>query len=104
MIKEMIGPSWDDVFGRDALTEGFQHWQRMLGERRWAQIARPIDEHPERVALDALIPVWEAGLTTIVQIPCRGTFTRVIGPHTLLLTAETRAAPDPYRSALALFH
>ena len=43
-------------------------------------------------------------LTTIVQIPCRDTFTRVIGPHTLLFSAEARAVPDSYRSALALYH
>jgi hypothetical protein len=43
-------------------------------------------------------------LTTIVQIPCRDTFTRVIGPHTLLVSAEARAVPDSYRSALALYH
>jgi hypothetical protein len=104
LIKEMMGPSWDDQFGRDALTEGFQRWQRMLGERHAAEVMRPVGEQPEQVALDALIPAWQAGLTTIIQIPCRGTFTRVIGSHALLVTAQTRATADSYRSALALFH
>lgn len=104
LIGQMVGPSWDDLFGRDAFTEGYQQWQQMLGERRHAQMMHTLGERPEQLGLDALIPAWRAGLTTIVQIPCRDTFTRVIGPHALLVTAETRADADSYRSALAVFH
>ena len=103
LIREIVGPSWDDVFGRDALTEEYQKWQRMLFQRRTREIPRPLDEQPERLALDALVPAWRAGLTTIIQIPCQGTFTRVIGAHALLVTAETRIVADSYRSALAAF-
>ncbi len=103
LIKKMVGPSWDDQVGRDAFTEDYGRWQQLLGERRVARMRQPLDEHPERVALDALIPACQAGLTTIVELPCRGVFTRVIGPHTLLVTAATRADPDAYRSALSTF-
>jgi hypothetical protein len=63
-----------------------------------------LNEQPERVALDALISAWQSGLTKIVEIPCHGTFTRVVGTHALLVTAETRADAARYRKALAEFH
>lgn len=103
LLKEIVGPTWDDRFGRDAFTEEYQQWETMLFERRRNGIQRPLGEQPERAALEALIPAWRAGLTMVVEIPCRGAFTRVVGPHGLLVTAETRAAPDGYRAALARF-
>jgi hypothetical protein len=62
-----------------------------------------LEERPERAALDALIPAWRRGLTKIVEIPCEGTYTRRIGEHTLLVTAETRADTARYGAALASF-
>jgi hypothetical protein len=38
-----------------------------------------------------------------VQLPCRGDYARVAGPHGLLVTEETRADPVSYRRALSLF-
>ncbi|MHA7984810.1 hypothetical protein ACX9R5_03305 [Rathayibacter sp. CAU 1779] len=102
-LHELIGPIWSDRFGTDAFTDEHQRWQEQLFERHRAERPHTLDEQPERIALDALIPAWRAGLTIIVQIPCRGTFTRVVGEHALLLTAETRADPDRYREALASF-
>jgi hypothetical protein len=70
--------------------------------QRSDRAVRPVEEGPERLALDALVPAWRAGLTKIVEIPCRGTFTRILGPRSILVTAETRADPDRYREALML--
>jgi hypothetical protein len=42
-------------------------------------------------------------LTKIVEIPCGGTFTRRIGSHVILVTAETRRDPVGYRAALQTF-
>jgi hypothetical protein len=50
-----------------------------------------------------VIPAWKAGLMKIVEIPCRGTFTRRSSPNALLVTAETRADDERYRQALSLF-
>ena len=63
-----------------------------------------MDEQPEHAARGALIKAWQSGLTKIVEIPCRGNFTRRIGTHAILVTAETRADPERYRAALAEFH
>ena len=78
-------------------------WEEAFFEQLRARFSRPYDESPEWVALDALVPAWRSGLTKIVEIPCRGTFTRILGPHSILVTAETRADPDRYREALTLF-
>lgn len=78
----------------------------MRGPEFEHRVGRPpvgLDAQPERVALDALIDAWGCGLTTIVEMPCRGTFTRRIGAHAILVTAETRADPVRYRAALHEF-
>ena len=103
LLKEIAGPSWDDRFGRDALTEDSRQWLRLLIERQMRGTPHALGAQPERVALDVLIPAWRAGLTTVVQIPCRGTFTRVVGENALLVTSETRNDPALYSAALALF-
>ncbi|MDR6620777.1 hypothetical protein [Sinomonas atrocyanea] len=103
LLKEITGPSWDDRFGRDALTEGSRQWLRLLIERHMTGSPHALSAQPERVALDALIPAWRAGLTTVVQIPCRGTFTRIVGESALLVTSETRNDAARYSAALALF-
>ncbi|HWD62851.1 MAG TPA: hypothetical protein VG369_10175 [Humibacter sp.] len=103
LLTELTGPSWRDRFGGDAFTEGYARWERDFFERHRERSSLPYNEQPEPLALDALVPAWRLGLTKIVQIPCRGTFTRVVGPHGLLVTAETRANPDHYRTALEQF-
>ncbi|MGN6206690.1 hypothetical protein [Humibacter sp.] len=102
LLAELFGSSWRDWFGSDALTEASQEWQYAMFRQRSDRAVRPVEEGPERLALDALVPAWRAGLTKIVEIPCRGTFTRILGPHSILVTAETRADPDRYREALIL--
>ncbi|GAA1953815.1 hypothetical protein GCM10009717_19670 [Agromyces allii] len=71
--------------------------------RRTAGLPTSAEEQPERRSLDALITAWRHGLTKIVTIPCRGSFTRVIGPHALLITDETRADADAFSTALDQF-
>ena len=46
---------------------------------------------------------WEAGLTRIVTIPCRGEHTRIISNSALLVTQTTRADPTLYCAALTSF-
>lgn len=104
LLRELIGPSWRDSFGSEALPDEEQQWSHLMFRRRADRAPRPLDEEPERVALDALIPAWRSGLTTIVEIPCLGDFTRVVGAHALLVTADTRDDPDRYREALTTFH
>lgn len=65
--------------------------------------ALSLDQTPERLALDSLIPAWRAGLTKLVVIPCRGSYTRRIGEATLPLTDETREDPDLFADTLRSF-
>lgn len=103
LLRELVGPSWRDEFGSDAMTVESEQWMHMLFQQRVDRARQPMDEQPEHAALDELIAAWRSGLKKIVQIPCRGTYTRVIGTHALLLTAETRADPGRYRIALTEF-
>ncbi|MFC4244202.1 hypothetical protein ACFOYW_12535 [Gryllotalpicola reticulitermitis] len=98
LMSRLRGPAWHDRFGTDAYADGRREWANgAVSEKRAA--FRDV----ERSLLDAVIPAWKAGLTTIVEIPCRGTFTRRVGAHGLLVTAGTRADDVQYRHALALF-
>ena len=103
LLRELGGPSWRDGFGSEALAAGARQWIEALARRRMDRFQRPPNERPERASLDALISAWRSGLTKIVEIPCRGSFTRVIGAHALLVTAETRANAERYSEALARF-
>jgi hypothetical protein len=103
MLDELVGPSWRDEFGNDALTEQYDQWLEARSGARAPSHHRSADEEPERVSLAALIPAWRAGLTKIVTIPCQGSFTRIIGAHTLLVTEETRNNTRTYSDALAAF-
>ncbi|GAB3610869.1 hypothetical protein GCM10027414_29950 [Humibacter ginsengiterrae] len=104
LLQELVGPSWSENFGTDALTAAdHQRWEEAFYKQHGRRVSQPYDESPERVCLDTLVPAWRAGLTKIVEIPCRGTFTRILGPHSILVTEETRADPGRYREALTLF-
>lgn len=102
-LHELVGPMWSDRFGEKAFAEGYRPWEEQVAEQRRAVPVVPVDEHPERLSLDALVPAWRAGLTNIVEIPCIGTFTRAVGAHGMLVTAETRADPARYAEALESF-
>lgn len=101
VLADQGGSTWMDKFGPDALDHGESEWVAALIEQRLLPL---VEKDPERAALDVLVPAWQAGLTTIVQLPCRGAFTRMIGPHALAVTIETRSDPTRYRDAIGAFH
>lgn len=103
LLHELLGPSWRDAFSDEAFTDQYLVWNQAQFEVNSHRRYQSSEEEPERVSLAALIPAWQAGLSKVVVIPCRGSFTRVIGQHTLLLTAETRDDPKRYSEALELF-
>jgi hypothetical protein len=103
LLQELFGPSWRDCFGDEAFTDQYLAWNQAQFETNSHRHSQPLEEEPERVSLAALISAWQAGLTKIVVIPCNGSYTRVIGPHALLVTAETRNDPRRYSEALKQF-
>ncbi|MCX6502672.1 MAG: hypothetical protein NT132_09750 [Microbacterium sp.] len=104
LLQQMAGPSWLDAFGDDAFADpSYEEWGRRGFEAAMASHDRALKEQPERRDLAALVPAWERGLTTIVTIPCRGSFTRTLTPASLLVTNETRADSGAYRAALRSF-
>lgn len=103
LLGELGGASWQDEFGNEAFTDQYEAWNLTRFEAESRRRPLPLDEQPERVSLTALIPAWRAGLSKIVTIPCRGSYTRVIGRHTLLMTDETREDPRRYSEALTQF-
>ena len=102
-VRAFIGPTWRDRFGDEVFDDdGYRDWVAADADRELAH-AVEYERSPEYVALAAVIPAWEAGLAKIITIPCRGEFTRVVGPAALLVTAATRDDADAYRAALARF-
>ncbi|MET0806704.1 MAG: hypothetical protein ABWX66_02350 [Lacisediminihabitans sp.] len=102
LLSGFLGPSWRERFGDEAITGAYAVWQSADAERRMSAVLT-LDETPEHLALDSLIPAWRAGLTTLVVIPCRGSYTRRIGASALLLTDETRNDPARFAEALGTF-
>lgn len=98
LLVQMQGLTWQERFGDAAITDGYREWSNSVQ----GMPGRHLDDR-ERAVLSALIPAWQAGLTQVVELPCVGSFTRVIGPHALLMTAQTRADDDRYREALGSF-
>ena len=103
LLHQLIGPSWRDEFGDDAFTDQYETWNLAKFDARSRRRPQSLEEEPERVSLAALIPAWHAGLSTIVVIPCLGSYTRVIGEHALMVTSETRDDPNRYSQALTQF-
>ena len=103
LLARMFGPSWRGSLGDDAFTDEHGTWNFAQFQARMKSRSTPYGDDPERLALSALIPAWQAGLTKIVTVPCQGSYTRVIGQHTLLVTDETRDHYQRYSEALKLF-
>jgi hypothetical protein len=103
LLRDLRGISWRDEFGDEAFTEEYEAWTLSRFEAQSPLRHRSLDEEPERVSLAALIAAWRSGLSKIVTIPCRGSYVRVIGPHALLVTEETRNNPRIYSDALTQF-
>ncbi|MFK0402211.1 hypothetical protein ACIQTT_07785 [Microbacterium sp. NPDC090225] len=104
LLREMIGPTWRDEFGDGAFDDpSYTDRERSTPEERAAARPHSLADNPEHRDLEALIPAWRAGLTTIVTIPCRGEHTRRVGDNALMVTARTRADSVAYRRALSSF-
>lgn len=103
LLSKLSGPSWREAFGPDAFTESYGEWSQAWLESLGRKNAVPLEETPERRALSALVPAWEAGLEMVVTIPCKGDFTRVLSRSALLVTENTREDPVRYGAALELF-
>lgn len=104
LLAAFRGPSWDDEHDETGFGEPYAAWREevlrtLIGEHHLA-----LEQTPERQSLPALIEAWHKGLQTIVTIPSAGTYTRTLGKHGLLTTADTRADPTRYTDALRTFH
>lgn len=102
LLARLTGPTWRGRFGDEALAAGFTEWNLRQFEKIWPP-RHTAAESPERLALDALVPAWEAGLERVVTIPCRGKHTRIVGASGLLVTEETREDTVLYAEALRVF-
>lgn len=102
-LLKLHGPSWRDRFGDAALDLGYGAWSQRRFETLTRSIRVPLRDTPEHRSLPALTVAWEAGLTRIVTIPCRGEHTRVISGSALLMTEATRESPERYTAALSTF-
>ena len=103
LIRRLHGPTWRERFGDTAFTEEYRAWTEARFRARRDDHPRSLAESPERRSLDALISAWQAGLSKVITIPCRGEHTRIIGGSTLLMTEATRKDTDLYAAALATF-
>lgn len=104
LLRQLMGPSWRDEFGEEVFDDvSYLDWSQRGFDAVVASQPRALADSPERRDLEALVPAWERGLTKIVTIPCRGTFTRTVPPAGLVITAGTRADSDAYRAALRSF-
>ncbi len=97
------GESWRSRFGDAAFATGYDAWIDRLQARRDRMHELPLELHAQRQALDELVPAWRRGLTTMVAIPCFGTYTRTLGDDTLLLTESAHEDVDQLRAALRRF-
>lgn len=102
-LRALRGASWRERFGDAALERGFPEWSARRLEALARAMRQRLRDTPEHRALPALVAAWQAGLTRIVTLPCRGEHTRVIGASALLVTEETRAEPLAYAAALGTF-
>jgi hypothetical protein len=85
---------WDDGLDRVALYE----WQRSFIDYLHQL---PLDEHPERRALPALIAAWRTGLTTIIDVPFGGYYANRLDRERLMVSVYTRRDTELYSRALA---
>ncbi|MFE1663707.1 hypothetical protein [Microbacterium sp. P02] len=92
-FSTMPSTYWADGTDRDA----FNAWSMSLHDDH----SLPLAEHPERRCLDALVPAWRTGLTTVIQLPYAGYFAERVNAATLVVSRVTRHDPDQYRHALA---
>ena len=90
------------VWGDDGF-DGDAYWEWVARVRPTERHSVPIEEHPERRALPALIGAWRRGLRTIVTLPFATNWSAQAGPHRLLIAAKTREDTGAYSTRLELF-
>ncbi|WP_457101472.1 hypothetical protein [Microbacterium sp. P5_E9] len=91
-FSTMPSTFWAEGTDRDA----FNTWSMSLHDDH----SLPLAEHPEWRCLDALVPAWRTGLTTILQLPYAGYFAERLNAATLIVSRVTRHDPSLYRQAL----
>ncbi len=80
LLSQVVGPSWRSEFGEDVFEDpSYREWQERSFEAARSAAPRPLDEHPERRDLEALVPAWRRGLERIVVLACRGPYVRTLG-------------------------
>lgn len=77
--------------------QGHAQWLDSVRERHEI----PLEQHPERICLDALIPAWRSGLRTIIELPFAADVADRISAECLVVARRTRWDPTLYRRALA---
>ena len=104
LLRRIVGPNWRDHCGDDAFhSASYRTWSDAAAHARLAAVPARLADSPERRILPVLIRSWQAGLTKIVTIPCRGEFTRTVSRNGLLLTNTSRDDIDGYQRALRTF-
>lgn len=85
-------------------TQPSSYWEAGIDHRAysaWHRLLQPaIEDSPENLVLPALIPAWESGLSTIIQLPYRGYFAERINRAHLVVSAATRRDPTLFDRAL----
>lgn len=94
---------WNDLNTDIPIGVPFDEWLRDQKAAALAERDQKFEESPERMATDALIDAWQAGLSRIITLPCRGNYSLPVRGTTLLVTDTTRADPDCYATALRAF-
>jgi hypothetical protein len=100
LLRELVGPSWRDEFGSEALDPpSYREW------REGTVAPRPpaLEDNPLVRDLDGVVVAWRAGMTKIITIPCDGEYTRRVGDNALLITEQTMTSSDAFRRALGAF-
>lgn len=91
-FSTMPSTFWTEGTDRDA----FNTWAMGLHDDH----SLPLAEHPEWRCLDALVPAWRTGLTTILQLPYAGYLAERLNAATLIVSRVTRHDPSLYGQAL----
>jgi hypothetical protein len=103
-LQEIVGPTWRDQFGLDALDHpSHRDWDQANFDAKIASRRASLEDSPLRRDVDAVVRAWRAGMTKIVTIPCRGEHTRRVGHNALMITEATMASRDAFRHALETF-
>lgn len=94
LLDSLTGPSWGARFDDAPFDDDYHDWVGGLSEQTIADQQVPLEQQPERRCLDALVPAWRRGLTTIITIPCPGTYAHHRRPRPSAHDLDSHG-PDP---------